>query len=75
MKHTYTERKIHRIFRTNVETLLEKYQWRRADLARAVGCNRAHVTNILNGSIKPALPTVIRWANALDVPPHKLLHN
>lgn len=45
---------------------LDAAHWRRADLSRASGIEKGHISNILNGKANPTLATIVRIVDALN---------
>lgn len=60
-------------FRRNVDRQLRRAQLTRADLARRLGKTPQYVGYYLNAHCEPGLAVVERFAEALEIPPIKLL--
>lgn len=60
-------------FRQWLTSEMEKRRYSQGALARAIGMSRPFITRVLNGERAPSLDFLIKVAQALDVPPEKVL--
>lgn len=57
----------------NLKLIRTKKRISQGDIARALGIDRAFISNIENGKTNPTLATIAKLAKALDIPIEDLI--